>query len=40
MIAPDWLCRSFATFSSMFSSFLGFVIPLLIVGFVARLSPT
>ena len=35
MIAPDWLCRSFATFSSVFSSFLGFVIPLLIVGFVA-----
>lgn len=35
MIAPDWLSRCFATFSSIFSSFLGFVIPLLIVGFVA-----
>lgn len=35
MIAPDWLARSFATFASIFSSFLGFIIPLLIVGFVA-----
>lgn len=35
MFFPDWLNRLAATFSSIFSSFLGFVIPLLIVGFVA-----
>ncbi len=34
-IAPTWLARCFSTFSAIFSSFLGFVIPLLIVGFVA-----
>ncbi|MBD5234127.1 MAG: dicarboxylate/amino acid:cation symporter [Bacteroidales bacterium] len=34
-IFPHWLVRSFATFGSIFSSFLGFTIPLLIVGFVA-----
>lgn len=35
MFFPDWLARCFATFNSVFASFLGFVIPLLIVGFVA-----
>ncbi len=34
-IFPDWLSRCFVTFNSVFSSFLGFLIPLLIVGFVA-----
>ncbi|MDE5596178.1 MAG: dicarboxylate/amino acid:cation symporter [Muribaculaceae bacterium] len=34
-IAPMWLARIFATFNAVFSEFLGFVIPLLIVGFVA-----
>ena len=34
-IFPLWLSRTFATFGSIFSSFLGFIIPLLIVGFVA-----
>ncbi len=34
-IFPDWLTRCFATFNSIFSAFLGFLIPLLIVGFVA-----
>ncbi len=34
-VFPQWLVRSFATFGSIFSSFLGFTIPLLIVGFVA-----
>lgn len=34
-ISPDWLTRLFMTFNSVFSSFLGFLIPLLIVGFVA-----
>lgn len=35
MVLPIWAARCFATFNSLFSSFLGFVIPLLIVGFVA-----
>lgn len=35
MIFPGWLTRLTATFGAIFSSFLGFVIPLLIVGFVA-----
>jgi len=34
-IFPEWLSRCFVTFNSVFSSFLGFLIPLLIVGFVA-----
>lgn len=34
-VTPMWLARCFATFNSIFSSFLGFIIPLLIVGFVA-----
>ncbi|MDE6368121.1 MAG: dicarboxylate/amino acid:cation symporter, partial [Muribaculaceae bacterium] len=34
-IAALWLARIFATFNSIFSEFLGFVIPLLIIGFVA-----
>ncbi|MBD5346375.1 MAG: dicarboxylate/amino acid:cation symporter [Bacteroides sp.] len=32
---PLWLARIFVTFNSIFSQFLGFVIPLLIVGLVA-----
>ena len=34
-ISPDWLSRSLATFNAVFSAFLGFIIPLLIIGFVA-----
>lgn len=34
-IFPIWMGRIFATFNSIFSQFLGFIIPLLIVGFVA-----
>ncbi len=34
-IFPIWLGRCFATFNAIFSQFLGFLIPLLIVGFVA-----
>lgn len=34
-VFPDWLSRCFATFNSIFSAFLNFLIPLLIVGFVA-----
>ena len=32
---PDWLSRIFVTFNAIFSAFLGFLIPLLIVAFVA-----
>lgn len=32
--APMWLASAFATFNSIFSQFLGFMIPLIIVGFV------
>lgn len=34
-VLPDWAARCFATYNSVFSAFLGFVIPLLIVAFVA-----
>lgn len=34
-VFPDVLTRVFMTFNAIFSEFLGFVIPLLIVGFVA-----
>lgn len=34
-VFPVWLTRIFETFNAIFSSFLGFIIPLLIVGFVA-----
>ncbi len=34
-IFPDWLARIFATFNGLFSQYLGFIVPLLILGFVA-----
>lgn len=34
-IMPDWGARVFATFNAIFSQFLGFCIPLIILGFVA-----
>lgn len=34
-VFPAWLSRCFITFNAVFSEFLGFLIPLLIVGFVA-----
>jgi Na+/H+-dicarboxylate symporter len=34
-IFPEWLACIFVTFNGVFSAFLGFIIPLLIVGFVA-----
>ncbi len=34
-VLPVWAGRIFVTFNSIFSEFLGFIIPLLIVGFVA-----
>ena len=33
-IAPNWINQIFVTFSSIFGNFLGFIIPLLILGFV------
>ena len=35
LVFPDWLSRIFTTFGSIFSNLLGFIIPLLILGFVA-----
>lgn len=34
MICPEWLSRLMATFNGIFSSYLGFLIPLIIIGFV------
>ncbi len=35
LFMPEWAGRIFATFNAVFSQFLGFLIPLLILGFVA-----
>lgn len=35
LIAPSWMVRIFLTFNGIFSQFLGFAIPLIIVGLVA-----
>ena len=35
LIAPAWMVRIFLTFNGIFSQFLGFAIPLSIVGLVA-----
>lgn len=35
MVMPEWGARIFATFNGFFSAFLGFIVPLLIVGYVA-----
>lgn len=35
LIAPEWLVRSFATFNALFGNFLNFVVPLIILGFIA-----
>lgn len=35
LVAPDWLARCAATFNGLMSQFLGFMIPLIILGFVA-----
>lgn len=34
-VTPEWLARIFVTFNGVFSQYLGFIVPLLIVGFVA-----
>lgn len=35
MVSPEWIVRLFLTFNGVFSQFLGFVIPLIILGLVA-----
>ena len=35
LVSPDWLARLAATFTSLFSAFLGFIVPVLIVALVA-----
>ncbi|MGM9929554.1 MAG: dicarboxylate/amino acid:cation symporter [Bacillus sp. (in: firmicutes)] len=35
LVAPEWLVRVFATFNDIFGNFLGFAIPLIIIGFIA-----
>ena len=34
LIFPEWLQRVFATFNGLFSNFLGFFVPLLILGLI------
>ncbi|HSI67174.1 MAG TPA: dicarboxylate/amino acid:cation symporter [Planococcus sp. (in: firmicutes)] len=33
--APEWMARVFATFTTIFGNFLNFVVPLIILGFIA-----
>ena len=35
MVFPDWLSRIFITFNGLFGQFLGFIIPLIILGLIA-----
>lgn len=35
MLSPKWILKSLATFNSLFGGFLQFVVPLIIIGFVA-----
>lgn len=35
MIAPDWISRIFITFNGLFSNFLNFIVPLIILGLIA-----
>lgn len=34
LVAPEWLARVFTTFNGLFSAFLGFLVPLIIVGLI------
>ncbi|MDZ5474601.1 dicarboxylate/amino acid:cation symporter [Bacillus sp. 31A1R] len=34
-VSPDWIIKLFATFNGLFGNFLGFAIPLIIIGFIA-----
>ncbi|MBX0316052.1 dicarboxylate/amino acid:cation symporter [Planococcus glaciei] len=33
--APEWMARIFATFTAIFGNFLNFIVPLIILGFIA-----
>ncbi|SDH64580.1 Na+/H+-dicarboxylate symporter [Planococcus glaciei] len=33
--APEWMARIFATFTTIFGNFLNFIVPLIILGFIA-----
>src|SRR5690606_18332972 len=33
--APEWMVRIFATFTTIFGNFLNFIVPLIILGFIA-----
>lgn len=35
LISPEWLIKILATFNGLFGNFLGFAIPLIIIGFIA-----
>ena len=35
LVAPTWLVQAFATFNGLFSNFLGFIVPVLILALVA-----
>ena len=35
LFVPEWFVRIFATFSGLFGNFLNFVVPLIIIGFIA-----
>lgn len=35
LVFPDWLTRGFLTFNGLFGQFLGFIVPLLILGLIA-----
>jgi len=35
LIFPDWISKIFITFNGLFSNFLGFVVPLIILGLIA-----
>lgn len=35
LVSPAWMIRIFATFNDLFGNFLGFIIPLIIIGFIA-----
>lgn len=34
-ISPEWVVKTLATFNGIFGNFLGFIIPLIIIGFIA-----
>lgn len=34
-VSPEWLIKGFATFNGIFGNFIGFVIPFIIIGFIA-----